>query len=335
MKRTISNELRTQLARNFFKTGYRHLINMPETRDLLSTADNTGGALVGQLYSDLWAAAKKQYGPIASLVSTSSNTKGAPLKVSVLDDTGSTMSLLTEGGTLPAEQDPASMFSLISGGTDTLTTSLIYSKQFEDDSDIASFIRRTVFSRPARAIEYAILNGKDSGTDTALPNSPAGGLLASAPVGVASVANTGPSQAQLKALAASTDVAYQNAPGTGFYVNPTTFAYLVAQETSTGESLYKFNGDTLYVGKWPVYVSAANAMPSYNSTTAGDVIALFGSYADAYRYIDVDSGPQVKVVTEAPGLVELLLNKAIVYVRIAGASTIANAVKSMTTTGAA
>jgi HK97 family phage major capsid protein len=312
--------------RDYLKSG--SVPNIPETRDLNTATDGAGGALVAQIYSKEWIEAQRQYGPLAGLVSVSRNTNGGPLKVSVYSDVASTMSLLTEGSSTSSTEIDPTMFSTIAGGADTLISTVLFSKQEAADADdIGEFLKRIAFSRVSRATEYALLTGRDNGTNSQLTHSPVGGLLAAAPVGVSAVATTGPTQAQLKALAASVDVSYQNAPGAGFYVNPITFAFLVAKETSTGESLYKFNGDTLYIGKWPVYVSAANSMPSY-STSGGAVTALFGDYSRAYKFVDV-GGPRLQILTQR--FADQFVNQAVISQRLASAALVSGAVKSMTT----
>jgi HK97 family phage major capsid protein len=204
---------------------------------------------------------------------------------------------------------------------------VLFSKQEAADADdIGEFLKRIAFSRAARATEYALLTGKDNGTVSQLTHSPVGGLLVAAPVGVSAVATTGPTYAQMAALAASVDVSYRNAPGAGFYVNPTTFSFLVSAVTTTGAPLYEFGDDGLLrVAGKPVYVSAANAMPSYS--TSGAVIALFGDYSRAYKFVDV-GGPRLQILTQR--FADQFLNQAVISQRLASAALVSGAVKSMT-----
>jgi HK97 family phage major capsid protein len=313
--------------RDYLKSGI--VPNIPETRDLTTATDGVGGAFVAQIYSKELIEAQRQFGHLAGLVSVSRNTNGAPLKVGVYNDTASTMSVLTEGSSTSSTEVDPTMFSTIAGGADTLLSTVLYSKQEAADADdIGEFLKRIAFSRAARATEYALLTGKDNGTNSQLTHSPVGGLLAAAPVGVSAVATTGPTYAQMAALAASIDVSYRNAPGAGFYVNPTTFAFLVAQVTTTGAPLYNFGDDGLLrVAGKPVYVSAANAMPSY-STSGGAVIALFGAYSFAYKFVDV-GGPRLQILTQR--FADQFLNQAVISQRLASAALVAGSVKSMTT----
>lgn len=323
---TITPERRDAAFRAYLKTG--GLQNNPETRDLTTITDGAGGAFVAQLYSKEWIEAQRQFGPLAGLVSVSHNTNGAPLKVSVYDDTASTMSLLTEGSSNSGTELDPTMFSTIPSGSDTLVSTALFSKQEAADADnIGELLKRIAFSRAARATEYALLTGTDNGTNTQLLHSPTGGLLAAAPVGVSAVATTGPTYAQMAALAASVDVSYRNAPGAGFYVNTTTFEFLVAQVDTTGRPLYSFGDDGLLrVAGKPVYVSAENAMASYS--TSGQVVALFGDYSRAYKFVDV-GGPRLRILTER--FADVFLNQAVITQRLASAALVSGAVKSMTT----
>jgi HK97 family phage major capsid protein len=312
--------------RDYLKNGI--VPNIPETRDLNTATDGAGGSFVAQVYSKEWIEAQRQYGPLAGLVSVSRNTNGGPLKVSVYDDIASTMSLLTEGSSTSSTEVDPTMFSTIAGGADTLISTVLFSKQEAADADdIGEFLKRIAFSRASRATEYSLLTGRDNGTNSQLTHSPVGGLLAAAPVGVSAVATTGPTYAQMASLAASVDVSYRNAPGAGFYVNPTTFEYLVAQVTTTGAPLYNFGDDgMLRVAGKPVYISAANAMPSYSNS--GSVIALFGDYSRAYKFVDV-GGPRLQILTQR--FADQFLNQAVISQRLASAALVSGAVKAMTT----
>ena len=300
-----------------------------EFRDLATTTDAAGGAVIAQDYDAQWVEAAKQYGPLANLVSVTRIKNGVPIKIAISNDTATAMSYIPEtNSSTSVETDPV-LFSTVAGGADTLASSVAFSKQEAADAeDIGAFLKSLAYGRAARAIEYALLTGTDSGTQTQLPHSPSGGLLAQAPVGVSGVALTGPTYAQMAALAASVDVAYRNAPEAGFYVNPTTFAFLVDQVTTTGAPLYSFGDDGLLrvVGK-PVYVSAANAMASYSSATSP--IVLFGAYSKALRFVDV-GGVRLRVFTER--YADQLLNLAQITQRMSAATLVSGAVKSMTTT---
>jgi HK97 family phage major capsid protein len=316
--------------RNYLIEGRNGLnINIPEQRDLSTTSDADGSAFIPQTYEAQWIEAVKQFGPLAGLVSVSRTTTGAPRKLAISDDTASTMTYMPEtNSTSSIEEDPV-FFSAILGGADTLASSVVYSKQEAADAeDIGAFLKSLAYGRAARALEFSLLTGTDSGTNTQLPHSPAGGLLAQAPTGVTGVALTGPTYAQMAALAASVDVAYRNAPNAGFYVNPTTFAFLVAQVDSTGRPLYAFGDDGLLrVAGKPVYVSAANAMASYS--VASSVVALFGDYSKALKLVDV-GGVRLRVFPER--YADQFLNLGQITQRISAAILVSGAVKSMTTT---
>ena len=74
-----------------------------EYRDLLTTSDTTGGALIPQMFSGILVDALKFYGPIADRVSKKvTDNKGVPMKVSYDNDTANGLTLLgTEGSSFP------------------------------------------------------------------------------------------------------------------------------------------------------------------------------------------------------------------------------------------
>jgi hypothetical protein len=90
--------------------------------------------------------------------------------------------------------------------------------------------------RVSRAVEYALTKGRDDGSDTALPSSPAGGLLASVATGVTqSSLSVGIPYASLVALAGSVD--HANYEGGAVMGSPSVFDYFVGQLDTTGRPL--------------------------------------------------------------------------------------------------
>ncbi|HEV2133397.1 MAG TPA: phage major capsid protein [Terracidiphilus sp.] len=322
------NEKRSKVNaawRAYLKGGSSALsLEVPEQRDL-----NTGNSVpVPQDYSSEWTEAQKQVGPIATLVNVSHQPTGRPLKHSTFDDTGSTMTFLSEGGATGSVEQYPTMFSTVRGGSDTLVSTVLYSRQEADDAeDIGEFLNRIAFRRGARATEYALLSGKDNGTNTQLPNSPTNGILGNVTSGVTGVATTGPTYAQMAALAASVDVSYRNAPNAGFYVSSATFAYLVAQTDSTGRPLYSFGDDGLLrVAGKPVYVAGSGAMQDY--TVSGAPIVLFGDYSRFWKYVD-GGGLRLRVLIERYS--DIMVNALVIEQRLQAAALVSSAVKSMVT----
>jgi HK97 family phage major capsid protein len=140
-----------QAFRAYARTG-----QIPEEyRDVLTTSDTVGGALVPQMFEGVLHDAEKFYGPIAQYVDRRETDKnGAPMKYSFSNDTSNSLTLLaTEGTSSPAETDPGFFSKIV--GVDTVTGGLVkVSFQEIDDSsfDLDSAIRRWFGIRYARAL---------------------------------------------------------------------------------------------------------------------------------------------------------------------------------------
>ena len=275
-----------------------------------------------------FAEAQKFYGPIATMVHMKDLGKtGRSTKIVTSDDTASTMTYLAEtGATSGIEQDPT-VLSNIPAGTDSLVSTVIFSKQeAADASDFGEYISRIAGIRISRAIEYAILTAQDNGSNSALPNSPAGGLLAAAPAGVTMTSgtlSTGPTYANMAGLAGSVDHAYR--VNGSYLVSQSVHDFLVAQVDTTGRPLYKFDRDTgkLMVAGRPVEVASNDITKTAN--TASSPIALFGDYSRAYALIQ---GPKtIRILTERYADQNLLA--AVIYTRLASSTLVTNAVKSL------
>jgi HK97 family phage major capsid protein len=150
-----------------------------EQRDLLTTSDATGGALIPQDFSGLLIDTLKYYGPIATAVRQKvTDNSGVPLKISLDNDTSNGLVLLgTEGTSGPAETDPTFVSRIL--GVDTVTGGLVKVsfQELEDSSfDLDKWLRDAFGKRYGRGVEKAVTLGKDS-AGTTLPNSATGGLV--------------------------------------------------------------------------------------------------------------------------------------------------------------
>ncbi|HEX4320180.1 MAG TPA: phage major capsid protein [Acidobacteriaceae bacterium] len=314
--------------RHFLVNGYKP--GAPEQRDLTTASDVDGDAVVPTTFAkNEIAQAIKFVGPIAGLVSVSYQETGAGQKVPVSDDTASVMTLLAESGaTSSLEHDPT-LFSTLHPGSDTLVSTVLYSKQeAEDVEDTGSYLAALAGVRIARGLETAITLGTDNSTSkNVLPNSPTGGLIGTLSAGVTGVAISGPTYANLTALKASVDNAYRIGPNHGFLVNQATHDYLVAQVDSTGRPLYKHNPNTglLMVAGSPVYINSA--MQSFTQHSAP--VAMYGDYSKAYKIVLAGSLVRIRILTER--FADEMLNAAIFYTRLQGIPLITAAVKTMTT----
>jgi HK97 family phage major capsid protein len=210
-----------------------------EHRDLLTTSDATGGALIPQEFFPELVNALKFFGPIASKVKQRiTDSNGAPLKVSLGNDTTNGLVLLgTEGTSGPAETDPTFQSKLL--GVDTVTGGLVkisFEEMADSSFSLDTAIRDYFGMRYGRGLEVAITTGKDS-AGTTLPNQSAGGLLGAATVGTttATVA-AGIAWKDLVATFAALDPAYCITPS--WVMNSSTRSYLISLVDGFGKPYF-------------------------------------------------------------------------------------------------
>ena len=241
--RVSGDETRSRTSKAFQQYATRGSIHAvdAEYRDLLTTSDASGGALIPQMFSGILVDALKFYGPIADRVAQKvTDNKGVPMKVSYDNDTTNGLTLLgTEGSSSPAETDPAFSSQIL--GVDTVTGGLVKVsfQELEDSSfDLDAFIRSKFSIRYARGLEKVITLGVDS-AGTTLPNQPTGGLLASAHVAetTASVA-AGIGWDDLTATFAAIDPAYAIPGKASWSMNSTTRAYLIGLKDGFGRPYF-------------------------------------------------------------------------------------------------
>jgi HK97 family phage major capsid protein len=268
-------------------------------------------------------------GNIFSLVHRKDATSGNPLKFVVTDGTNQTFSLLSEGGTSAASvaQQPT-VFSDIAD-TDTLISSVIFSVQEAEDAfDLTNFLNRIAGNAVLRAWEHGITLGTtNDGSNTALPNSPAGGFLQSVSAGVTQTAGqlaAGPTYAQLNSLAGSVDRSYyQNG---AFMASPSVETFLRGQVSTTGKPLYKIDENTgfLLIAGRPLYPNAAMQAAG----TASAPLVLFGDYSKAWNVLN--AGVKMKVIAnDASPTLAMTTRELIIWTRLGQSAGLNNAVKSL------
>jgi HK97 family phage major capsid protein len=316
--------------RTHVNAAYRHLLThgyhpeAPEQRDILTSG---GDPLIPQEFSQAYTSALKFYGPIATLVNQDNDSTGRPRKLTISDDTAATMKYLPlDGSSTGVEADPTLHSTIV--GTDSLTTVVKFSLQLLEDSfSLESFIRDIAGLRVARSVEYALTLGKDNYANTALPNSPTGGLLGNVPTGATTASLAGGiGYSDLVNLMSSLDHAYY--VNGAFMASPSVFQTLVGQKDSTGRPYYKFDPATglLQIAGKPLYVN--NAMPAYG--TASSPVVLFGDFSRAYAYQN-GGGMRIRVLSER--YIDTFEGAAVIYHRLGAATLVSGAVKCLMTAG--
>lgn len=269
-----------------------------ESRDLLTTSDATGGALIPQLFNDELINAVKFYGPTASLVKNKvTDNNGAPMKVVRADDTEHGLVLLSmEGTSVPPESDPAFQSVLVS--TDTISGGMtkISFQEMEDSSfNLDTAIREYFGVRYGRGMEVAVTKGTDS-AGTTLPNQFAGGLLAAAQVGATTATLAGGiGWTDLMAVFSALDPAFTvNAK---WFMSATTRAYLISLRDGFGRPYFTPDpsGDNPMSKILGFDVVINQALPTYAAVNNTPI--LFGAPEKAYM-LRTDGQPSVLRLNE-------------------------------------
>jgi HK97 family phage major capsid protein len=144
------------------KRAFRAYLNTGETRDLLTTSDVTGGALIPQAYADILVEAKKEFAPILDYVTLKIGSM--PEKFEYASDVANEIVLFTEG-TDPANVGQPTFKSAAPEGLDLFNAlGIKVSYQMLQDSkfDVASMLKNQVLKRFYRGLSRVIITGADS-----------------------------------------------------------------------------------------------------------------------------------------------------------------------------
>lgn len=303
--------------RMYARHGYAAL--NAEQRDLVTTSDTTGGALIPQEFGGILHEAQKFYGPIASMVQQKvTDNNGRPLKISFANDTSNGVKLLgTEGSSSPTETDPGFVSAIL--GVDTVTGGLVKVsfQELEDSAfNLDSWLRNAFSIRYARGIEKAVTLGLDQ-AGTALPNFSTGGLVAAATVGTTTgTIAAGIGWDDLVNAFSALDPAYVN-QDTKWVMSSQTRNYLVGLKDGFGRPFFtpdpsnnapfsKLMGYDIVLDQAMPATGVANALP-----------ILFGDLSKAYM-LRTDGQPSILRLNER--YADTLEVGFFLYTRIGGIS---------------
>lgn len=258
--------------RSWLKSGYDH--HIAEHRDLLSSADQTGGALVPEdMQTQFVSQALKFYFPAAQYVRTRWTDNSQPVKVSRVDDRDNGLYLIAEGSG-PSEVEPTSFSSSVLTYDQFSTGEVIFSNQLLEDSafDLANFLSDLASIRFGRGLAAIITNGQDTAGNTT-PNNP--GLINLASVGsTTSVLADGIGWKDITNLYESLNSAFL--PKSVWQMSAATRLYLLQLEDSTSRPYFvpapTEHDLDLLLGR-PVVINDAL---TGNPTTASSAPILFG-----------------------------------------------------------
>jgi HK97 family phage major capsid protein len=271
------------------KRAFSRYITHGEQRDITTAGTGiNGGALVPQGFEGVLHDAMKFFGPVSTLVGQKkTNNSGAPMKISLANDTGNTLTVLGETVAV-SETDPSAFVSYILS-TDTVTTGLVkVSLQELQDSafDLDGWLRSKFGMRYGRGLEQMITVGNSSNVASLLAScttvaavgngTAAGGTNAIA--GVDGANSIG--YLDIVNLYAALDPAYH--ASASFMMSSTVRAYLLGVKNTFGQPLFipNPNGgafDTL-LGR-PVVLN--QAMPSI---AANAKTVIFGDLSQGYLF---------------------------------------------------
>ncbi len=301
-----------------------------ETRDLLTTSDVTGGALIPQEFDSVLNTALKYYGPIAQECRQRyTDDGGRPLKVSYMNDTNNGLKLLgTEGTSSPTETDPALLSQVVN--VDTLSGGLVkVSVQEVQDAnfDIGRLLEEAFALRYGRGLERAVTLGTDS-AGTALPSQSTGGLLAAATVGAttAALAN-GIGWNDLVSVYSAVDPAYL--PNGKWSMNSATRSYLLGLKDGFGRPFFTPDpsGQRPFESLLGYPIVLNQAMGAYNGTGgANSTPILFGDYKASYL-LRTESRPSIVKLSER--YMDTLEYGYFLYTRTGGISLVQSGVPSL------
>lgn len=300
-----------------------------EARDL--TVDATSGeSLIAQDWVETWVAARKQFGPLSSLVRLIVKTSGTPTKVPLSDATAQTMTYLPDAGsTSGIEADP--VVSSIVNSTDTMVSftkaSLQLFRDAEVEGGLEGYVKENLLGIAARYLETALLSGVD-GAGTNLPSNP--GFLSTVPTGATSASASAITYSELlNGLYNSVDAAYRNAPDAAFYASQTTHDAIAGILDSNNRPIFHFDdsdGLLRVFGKKVYIAGTASGMPSIG--TASKPVVLFGDFKSAL--VATLRPLQTRVLTER-FVADSLEYGFVSNMRVGSAAGISGAVKALVT----
>lgn len=319
MNSTLTSEQRTKTS-----AAYRHFLRHGENRDLVTTG--SGVSLVPQGYDEIWTDALATVSPIVNLVHSKLSPDGRPWKQVTADATAQYLTLVGQGNTTTGISQTPAVASHITD-QDSLVGRIDVSWQELDDSfNLESWLRSTASIIVGRSLERSILKSED-GAGNALPNSVAGGLLASSPTGFAQAhLADGIPFASVRGLISSLEHVYMRGPNSGLLGSQSVHDYFAEQTDSTGRELYHRdpNSGNLLINGYQLYVANNAAAPAYDAASSNVLLAGDFSRAWGIAYTDV----RFRVININP---QTLTSTVMFYVRTGGTPLLANSVKALTT----
>jgi HK97 family phage major capsid protein len=287
-----ADEKRSNLSsafRSYILHGYNGLRS--EQRDLLTTG--SAGALIPQEFYPVLTDALKFYGPIVQELKQRVTPGSAqPLKISLVNDTVNSLTLIGEGTTI-TETDPTFQSRIV--GSDLLSSGLVKVsvQELEDSSfDLTEWLRDAFSIRYGRGMQAAVTNAVD-GSSTALPNFTALTSIAQLATTTTALAN-GIGWDDLVNLFAGLDVAYL--PNAKWSMTPQTRNYLVGTKDGFGRPFFTPDpsGDKPFQSIMGYPIVLNTSLPQMGASA---IPILFGDFK-ASALFRTDGAPELVVLQE-------------------------------------
>ena len=296
-----------------------------EQRDLLTSSDSVGAAVVPQEFSGFLSEALKMYAPLFNYANVRQTTNARGVKICRVDDTAHGLILLTEGSVSLTETDPTFSSSVVN--SDLFSSGIIrFSNQLLSDSDfdLKQLLSNLSASRVGRGIEKLLTLGLDQ-SGTATPNN--AGL-----VNLAQVASTtatiaaGIGWADIVATFDSLDASYL--PKSIWQMSSKTRNYLLGVKDSTGRPFLvpapNEGSLDMLLGR-PIVINQSLASPTAGVFSASVKPILFGSLFDGFQVVS----SAVNIATLVERFAEVNESALIVSTRVGSASLQAGAIQAL------
>lgn len=309
-----ANERYTRAFTEYVRFGMNRLTDekrtaLYETRDVLTT--NSGDAfLIPQQFNPSLIEAQKYIGGAVNAVNRKvTNNNGAPMRFSLVNDTGNIFTTMTEGVSL-TDTDPS--FTGFLSATDTVATMVKASVQELADSyfDLDAWIKKSFGIRYARGLDQIVVNGNGSNVAS---------LVSSATLGATAAAASGPVYDDFTACYGALDEAYL--PNAKWMMSQKTRAFLLGQKDNYGRPLWNVSpnvGTLDQILGQPIVITPNLAYAVNVSTTATATGVLFGDFEQGYT-LRTD-GP-IHVIRLNERFMDALEVAFIAWSRLGGVST--------------
>jgi HK97 family phage major capsid protein len=296
-----------------------------EQRDLLTSSDGQGAAVVPQEFSGFLSETMKLYAPLFNYANVRPTTDARGIKICRVDDSTHGITLLTEGSATPLpEVDPTFSSSVVN--VDLFTSGITrFSNQLLSDSDfdLEQLLSNLTSSRIGRGIEKLLTLGLDQ-SGTATPNNP--GLLSIAQTATTTGAiASGIGWVDIISTFDALDAAYL--PKAIWLMSSKTRNYLSGLKTSDGRPFFTpaTDGGMEYLLGKPIVINQSLPSPTAGVFSASVKPIIFGSLYDGLQVISSD----VRVTTLQERFADMFESAIIVSTRVGSASLQAGAIQAL------